>query len=70
MTHKTKARYLNTKHAADYLGVSLGTLKYWRVNGKGPRYSQESRRVFYDPADLDEWVKRNSKNFTGEIKEE
>ncbi len=64
-----KQRYLNTRQAAEYLGVSAATVYRWRVVGKGPVYSQGFRKVFYDPADLDKWMNENKQSFIGEIKE-
>jgi len=44
---------LRTKPAAEYLGVSPGTLEVWRCKGRGPRYSKLGKVVVYDPQDLD-----------------
>lgn len=46
-------RSFRTREAADYLGVSPGTLEVWRCKGRGPRYSKLGKVVVYDPADLD-----------------
>ena len=59
-------RYLDTKEAATYLGLSPSTLNRMRVTGDGPRYSKVGRRVIYDIADLDEWVEKRKRRFTGE----
>lgn len=61
-----KRRYLNTKQAAEYLGMSPKTLINMRITGKGPRYSKVSRRVIYDIADVDRWIVENKRRFTGE----
>ena len=47
---------LNTKEAAEKLGLSPGTLEVWRCLGKGPRYIKIGRRVGYDLKDLDAYV--------------
>ena len=47
---------LNTKEAAERLGLSPGTLEVWRCLGKGPRYIKIGRRVGYDANDLDLYV--------------
>ena len=44
---------VNTKQAADILGMSAGTLEVWRCLGKGPRYKKIGRKVFYDLQDLE-----------------
>lgn len=54
-------RRLNTKKAASYLtelGVEVtpGTLEVFRCKGRGPRYYKINHRVFYDPADLDQYA--------------
>ena len=48
---------LNTKQAAQYLGVSDGTLRRWRSERFGPAYVQQSpRNVRYRMEDLQKWV--------------
>ncbi|MDQ7830479.1 helix-turn-helix transcriptional regulator [Desulfolutivibrio sp.] len=47
---------LHTREAAQYLGLSPGTLEVWRCKGRGPRYSKLGKRVVYDPADLDAYL--------------
>lgn len=62
-------RYLNTSQAADYLGMSPTTLNRMRVTGEGPPYSKVGRRVIYDISELDAWVARRKRHFTGETVE-
>ena len=50
MQHKFS---LDTKGAAEYLGVEPITLKVWRCKGKGPAYHKLGNRVTYDIPDLD-----------------
>ena len=59
-------RYMDTKAAADYLGLSPSTLNRMRVTGDGPRYSKLGRRVIYDVRDLDSWIEARKRRFTGE----
>ncbi|MDE0407757.1 MAG: helix-turn-helix domain-containing protein [Alphaproteobacteria bacterium] len=63
---ETRPRYLDTKQAAAYLGLSPKTLVKMRVTGGGPRYAKVGRRVIYDVADLDSWVEKRKRRFTGE----
>ena len=49
-------RLKNTVEAAEYLGLSPGTLEVWRSLGRGPRYRKFGRRVMYDIADLDRYA--------------
>ena len=59
-------RYLDTKQAAAYLGLSVKTLEKLRITGRGPRYAKAGRRVIYDRRDLDRWVAARKRGFTGE----
>ncbi len=47
---------LRTEEAARLLGVSVGTLKAWRMKGKGPRYSKLGAVAVYTYADLEAFV--------------
>lgn len=53
-------KVLNNNEAAALIGITPGTLKFWRCKGKGPRYiklgSSPRAGVAYDPADVDAWV--------------
>lgn len=59
-------RYLNAEDAAAYPGLSGKTLARTRVEGGGPRHSRARRRVIYDVGELDVWVERRKRRFTGE----
>lgn len=47
---------LTIEEAASELNVSVATLRYWRVNGRGPRSARLGRRVMYRQSDLEQWV--------------
>lgn len=47
--------FIPTKDAAPIVGRSIDTLRRWRVEGNGPKYTKIAGRVFYDAADLDAW---------------
>ena len=50
-------RLLNTKEAAEYLGLSPYTLERWRYLGKGPRFIRVgSKSVRYRQTDLDAFL--------------
>lgn len=50
---------LNTKQAADYLGVSEGQMEKWRHLGGGPDYLKYGRRcIRYTTARLDAFKER------------
>lgn len=48
--------YVNSSPAADYLGITDGTLRKWRVKNDGPRYQKVGGEVRYYFADLDAWL--------------
>ena len=49
-------RFLRTREAADYLGLSPRTLDRYRVSGEGPVFHRFGGRVRYSIPDLDEWA--------------
>ena len=59
-------RYLDTVRAAAWVGLSPKTLQRMRVTGDGPPYVKRGRRVIYDRTDLDDWMARLKRRFTGE----
>ena len=54
-------RYLDTRQAAVYVGLSPTTLHRMRWAGDGPPYARWGRRVIYDRADLDDWMARHKR---------
>ncbi len=53
---ETKTARLNTKQAAEYLGIPEATLRWYRSKDRGPRsYALGKRHVVYDLADLQAW---------------
>jgi hypothetical protein len=50
------SKQFNTVQAAEYLGLSPGTLEVWRCHGRGPRYIKLGRRVVYTLDDLDMFI--------------
>lgn len=59
-------RYLCTKEAARFLGLSRRTLEKHRTYGTGPRYSKLGGRVVYSMDDLQEWAHRGLKTSTSD----
>lgn len=54
---------LNPQAAAQYLGVSVSTLKNWRAKKIGPKsIKRGARLVAYRPADLEKFLDDNSAN--------
>jgi excisionase family DNA binding protein len=59
MTPKIAAlppRFLRTKEAAEYLGLSPRTLEKHRTYGTGPAYRKLGGRVVYAIDDLEAWA--------------
>jgi hypothetical protein len=52
-------KVLSNEEAAALIGVTPGTLRFWRCKGKGPRFIKlggaKQAGVCYDPADIDAW---------------
>jgi predicted DNA-binding transcriptional regulator AlpA len=55
---------LDEREVARWIRVSVATLRYWRGEGKGPRYRKIGQLVRYAPADVREWL--NSRPVGGE----
>lgn len=51
---------LPTRAAAEYLGRSPQTLRNWRTDRKGPRYSGTGVGIRYRQSDLDAWIAANT----------
>jgi predicted DNA-binding transcriptional regulator AlpA len=54
--HRTESKVIQTKEAAQFVGLSESTLAKLRLNGNGPTYCKLGRRVVYRPADLEAWL--------------
>lgn len=50
-----KFRAVGERVAAPLLGVSVSTLRNWRVAGRGPSYLKLGRKVSYELASLLAW---------------
>ncbi len=52
---------LSAREAAQYLGVSMSTLKNWRARKLGPKWTMRGAHlVAYRPADLEKYLDENS----------
>jgi predicted DNA-binding transcriptional regulator AlpA len=56
---------LDEREVARWIRVSVATLRYWRAEGKGPRYRKIGQLVRYAPSDVHEWL--NSRPSGGEV---
>jgi len=53
-------RRLSHREAAAEIGITPGTLRFWRCKGKGPRFIKlgptKQAGVAYDSADIEAWL--------------
>ena len=56
MNDKPLETLLEEKHLAETLQVSIGTLRTWRTDGKGPRFHRIGKMIRYAPSDVKEWL--------------
>jgi hypothetical protein len=60
---------LSEPKAAEYIGVSHQVLQKMRYKGKtGPKYYKINNRAYYDPSDLDAYIKSVAHTPKGEEK--
>lgn len=64
MSQQDAAKYLTTKQAAAYLGLSPRTLERMRREGGGPVYRKHGRHVLYHIDDLDAWSRARAQRST------
>ena len=63
---KKKTRYLNTRRAAEHLGLSVRTLNRYRVSGEGPVFLRLGGRVRYLREELDTWAESRPRTSTSD----
>ena len=59
-------RFLRTKEAAEFLGLSARTLEKHRTYGTGPAYHKLGGRVVYSVDDLRAWADLGTKHSTSD----
>jgi predicted DNA-binding transcriptional regulator AlpA len=47
---------LDERDVARWIRVSVATLRYWRGEGKGPRYRKVGQLIRYAPSDVQDWL--------------
>ena len=57
-------RYVNTRQAAEMVGLSPRTMEYYRTTGQGPAFSKLGGRVRYAVADIERWVRERRRYST------
>lgn len=58
--------HLNTRQAAQYLGLSRRRLDRYRAEGNGPRFRKFGQKVLYTLVDLDAWSAAHTHQTTQE----
>ncbi len=51
--------YYDSGQLADLLGVPVSTVHFWRVNGRGPKFSRLGKHVRYASSDIAAWAEAN-----------
>jgi len=64
MSHQ---KFLNTRDAAKFLGLSAYTLEAWRHRGGGPKFRKFGKAVRYADADLEAFVKASARDNTAQV---
>lgn len=52
-----KQKFLDTKEAAEYIGMSPRTLEAWRRKPSGLVYYMYGQKILYEISDLNKWIK-------------
>lgn len=60
---------LDEKELSQWLRVSIGTLRYWRSEGRGPRYRKVGQLVRYAPSDVKNWLESRPTGGEGAVGE-
>jgi len=58
---------LPSPKVANLLGIKPGTLRAWRVLGKGPRFIRIGGSVFYRVSEVESWLKSHEFSSTSEV---
>jgi predicted DNA-binding transcriptional regulator AlpA len=54
--HNTIENLVNEREVARITGMSLATVRRWRLLGKGPKYLKVGSAVRYRPEDVAAWI--------------
>ena len=58
MSNQPLETLLDEKELSRLIRVSIGTLRFWRTLGRGPRYRKVGYLVRYAPSAVHEWLER------------
>jgi excisionase family DNA binding protein len=59
--HRMGERLLSEAEVAEYLNVSIDTMRRWRREGTGPPYVMAGSRPRYRREDVDRWLERQAR---------
>lgn len=60
----TATKLLTPPQVAERLAVTVDTLRVWRWAGRGPRYVKVQRAVRYNEADIERYIRENTRTTT------
>ena len=64
----TDTKFMRTAQAAMRIGLAKNTLEKMRVSGEGPPFVRISpRRIVYEAAALDSWIKSRGEHRSTEV---
>lgn len=55
-----RSRALTEREVASHLGLSVSTLRAWRLRHRGPRFVRFGRAVRYFPADIERFIEASA----------
>jgi len=57
MMSPTREQFLRIEDVADWTGVPVNTLRWWRASGEGgPKSAKLGRRIVYRESDVQAWI--------------
>lgn len=59
-------RHLTDVEVAAELGVSVRTVRGWRMRGGGPKYRRIGRSVRYPVSELERWLEERTRESTSD----
>lgn len=62
---KNSSELLDPKQAAEFLGMTEGTLRVWRSTHRGPAYVKQGHRVYYEQAALERFQEERTTRHGG-----
>lgn len=59
---------LNERQAARFLGVSAGTLRLWRSEGRSPKFFRAGKLIRFRLSDLNQWIEERLSTSAKEVR--